>query len=142
MAPIALGFQFKSIWDGLKTPKAIPPPMAGAPTATTFALAKHQAVWAVHVVVAKEHKSAAIVLLHKALQTTIFKHTMNLMMKLVPLYSDHLPSTEQDIIHHTITKQALCLAEFEFLSNPHIDLTDEPSAELHNHSLHSIVMAY
>jgi len=49
---------------------------------------------------------------------------------------------EQDIICHMITKQAQCLAEFEYVSNPHIDLTDEPSAAFNNHSLHSIVMAY
>jgi len=64
------------------------------------------------------------------------------MVKLVPLFSNCLPSTEQDIIRRTITKQAQCLAEFEYTSNPHIDLINEPSAALNNHSLHSIVMAY
>jgi len=63
-------------------------------------------------------------------------------MKLVPLYSDHLPSAEQDAICCTITKLALCLAEFEFVSNPHINLIDKPSAKLHNHSLCTIVLAY
>jgi len=29
--PIALGFQFKNIWDGSKTPKAIPPLATGLP---------------------------------------------------------------------------------------------------------------
>ena len=63
-------------------------------------------------------------------------------MKLVPLYSDCLPSAEQDAICCTITKQALCLAEFKFVSNPHINLTDKPFAKLHNHSLCTIVLAY
>jgi len=67
---------------------------------------------------------------------------MNLTMKLVPLYSDCLPSAEQDAICCTITKQALCLAEFKFVSNPHINLIDKPSAKLHNHSLCTIVLAY
>jgi len=98
----ALGFQCKNIWDGSKTPKAIPPPTAGAPTITTSALPKHQAVHAVHVEVAKEHKRDAIVLLYKALQTKIFKHTTNLMMKLVRLYSDHPPfyGTGCHPLHH------------------------------------------
>jgi len=99
-------------------------------------------VQAVHVEVAKEHETDAIVLLHKALQTTIFKRSMNLTMKLVPLFSDCLPSAEQDAIRCTITKQALCLAKFEFVSNPHINLIDKPSVELHNHSLCTIVLAY
>ena len=97
---------------------------------------------AVHVEVDKEHEAKAIVLLHKALCTTIFKRSTNLTMKLVPLFSDRLPSAEQDAIHRTITKQALCLAEFEFVSNPHINLLDESSVALHNHSLCTIVLAY
>jgi len=99
-------------------------------------------MWAVHVEVAKEHESAAITLLHKALHSKAFRCTTNLTMKLVPLFSDHLPSAEQDILCCMITKQAQCLAEFEYVSNPHIDLIDEPSAALNNHSLHSIIMAY
>jgi len=35
--PIVLGFQFKNIWDGSKTPKATFPPLAGAPATTTSA---------------------------------------------------------------------------------------------------------
>jgi len=37
---------------------------------------------------------------------------------------------------------ALWINDTEFVSNPHIDLANEPSAELHNHSLCSIVMSY
>ncbi len=135
---IALGFLFKNIWDGYKTP----PLLAGVPTPATSALPKRQAVRTVHVKVAKEHETDAIVLLHKALQTTLFKHSTNLTMKLVPLFSDCLPSAEQDAIHCTITKQALCLAKFEFVSNPHINLIDKSSVKLHNHSLRTIVLAY
>ena len=90
----------------------------------------------------KEREAEAIVLLHKALRTTAFKRSTNLTMKLVPLFSDCLPSAEQDAIHCTITKQALCLAKFEFVSNPHINFLDESSVELHNHSLRTIVLAY
>ena len=62
------------------------------------------------------------------------------MMK--PLFSSHLPSMEQDILYHTITKQVQCIAEFEYVSNSHINLLDKPSVALSNHSLHSIVLAY
>ena len=72
----------------------------------------------------------AITFLHKALLTKAFRATTNLTMKLVPLFSDRLPSAEQDIIHRTITKQALCLAEFEYVSNPHIGLIDDPCVAL------------
>jgi len=99
-------------------------------------------VRAVHVEVAQEHEKEAIAFLHKALRTKSFKQTTNLTMKLVPLFSDRLPSEEQDAIRRAITKQALCLAEFEFVSNPHINLIDEASTELHNHSLRTIVLAY
>jgi len=107
-----------------------------------FAQSKHQIVQAVYVKVAKEHESAAITVHHKALHTEVFRCMTNLMMKLAPLNSNHCPSMEQDIICHTITKLAQCLAEFEYVSNPHINLINEPSAALNNHSLCSIVMAY
>jgi len=84
----------------------------------------------------------AITLLHKALHTKAFRATTNLTMKLVPLFSDRLPSVEQNIIRRTITKQALCLVEFEYVSNPHIDSIDEHCAALKNHSLHSTVLSY
>jgi len=71
-----------------------------------------------------------------------FRRTTNLMMKLVPILSDCLPSLKQDILCHTITKQAQCIAEFKYVSNPHIDLLDNPSVALSNHSLCSIVLAY
>jgi len=140
--PIALGFQFKNIWDGSKTPKATPPPAAGTPHPTPLMNFKCQIVQAVHVKVAKEYESMAITLHHKALQTKAFWCTTKLMVKLVPLFSDCLPSAEQDILCHTITKQAQCIAKFEYVSNPHIDLLDKPSAALNNHPLCSIVMAY
>jgi len=103
---------------------------------------RRQAVRAVHVKVAKEHESAAITFLHKALRTKSFQNTTNLTMKLIPLFSDRLPSVEQSAIRRTITKQALCLAEFEYVSNPHIDSLDDSCATLKNHSLRSIVMSY
>jgi len=140
--PIVLGFQFKNIWDGSKTPKAAFPPTAGFPATNTSGPTKRQVVRAVHVEVAQEHETEATALLHKALRTTRFKKATNLTMKLVPLFSDRLPSEEQDAIRRAITKQALCLAEFEFVSNPHINLIDEASTELHNHSLRTIVLAY
>jgi len=84
----------------------------------------------------------AVNLIHKALCSTVFRHTTNHMMKLVPVLSDHLPSMEQDILCCTITKQAQCIAEFKYVSNPHIDLLEDPSVVLNNHSLHSIVLAY
>jgi len=143
MAPLStFGLQFKNIWDGYKTPKATPFSTAGAPNATPLAQPKHQIVCAVHVEVAKEHKSAAIILLHKALCTKAFQCTTNLVMKCIPLFSNCLPSMEQDIICCTITKQALCLAEFKYVSNPHIDLIDEPCETLKNHSLCSIILSY
>jgi len=43
------------------------PPLAGTPIPTTSGLPKRMAMWAVHVEVAKEHETDAIVLLHKAL---------------------------------------------------------------------------
>jgi len=43
---IAFGLQFKNIWDGYKTPKAIPLPSTGAPCATPLAQPKCQAVCA------------------------------------------------------------------------------------------------
>jgi len=49
---------------------------------------------------------------------------------------------EQDIICCTIIKQALCLAEFKYVSNPHINLINEPCEALKNHSLCSIVLSY
>ncbi len=64
------------------------------------------------------------------------------MMKLVPLFSDCLPSMEQDILCCIITKQVQCIAEFEYVSDSHINLLDKPSVALSNYSLHSIVLAY
>jgi len=40
----------------------------------------------------------------KALHSTTFQCTTNLMMKLVPLYYDHIPSAQQDILCCTIMK--------------------------------------
>jgi len=80
--------------------------------------------------------------MRKALRTKAFQHMTNLMMKLVPLYSECIPSVQQDILHHTITKQAQCLAVFEHISNPHIDSLDEHSELQCNHSLHSIALSY
>jgi len=90
--------------------------------------------------VTKEHEGIATNLIDKALCSTAFRHTTNLMMKLAPLFSDLLPSTEQDILCWTITKQAQCIAEFKYMSNCHIDLLDKPSAAMKNHSLCSIVI--
>jgi len=64
------------------------------------------------------------------------------MMKLVSLYSKCIPLAQQEILCHTITKQAQCLAVFEHVSNPHIDCLDECSELLSNHSLHSIALSY
>jgi len=57
---------------------------------------------AVHVEVANKHEGIAVNLIHKTLHSTTFRHTTNLMMKLVPLFSDHLPSMEQDILCQTL----------------------------------------
>jgi len=85
--PIALGFQFKNIWDNCKTPKAIPPLAPGLPNNTTpSAQPKCQIAKAVHMEVKKEHEGIAVNLIHKALHSTAFRHTMNLMTKLVPLF--------------------------------------------------------
>jgi len=92
--------------------------------------------------IAKEHEGIAINLIHKALHSTTFRHTTNLTMKLVPLFSDQLPSTEQDILCQTIMKHAQCVVEFEYVSNCHINLLNKPSVALNNHSLCSIVLAY
>jgi len=92
--------------------------------------------------VAKEHEGIVVNLLHKALCSTAFRHTTTLMMKLVPILSNCLPSLQQNILCHTIRKQAQCVVEFEYVSSPHIDLLDNPSMALSNHSLHSIVLAY
>jgi len=70
--------------------------------------------------VANKHEGIAVNLIHKTLHSTTFRHTTNLMMKLVPLFSDHLPSMEQGILCQTITlstKQAQCVVEFEYVSN-------------------------
>jgi len=64
------------------------------------------------------------------------------MIKLVPLVMDHMLSTNQDLLCHTITKQALCIVEYKYMGNPHIDLMDEPSPFLKNNSLHTLVLAY
>jgi len=81
-------------------------------------------------------------LVHIALCSTAFWCTTNLMMKLVPLYSDHIPLVQQDILDHTITKQAQCLAVFEHVSNAYIKCLDECSDLLSNHLLHPIVLSY
>jgi len=65
---IALGFQFKNIWDGSKTTKATLPSATGPSTnAIPSAQPKYQIVRAVHVKVAKEHEGIAVNLIHKAL---------------------------------------------------------------------------
>ncbi len=103
---------------------------------------KCQIMKAVHVEVAKEHEGIAVNLIHKALQSTAFRFTTNLMMKLVPLFSDCLPSMEQNILCHTITKHMQCPVEFEYVNNSHINLLFKPSVALSNQSLCSIVLAY
>jgi len=68
--------------------------------------------------------------------------TTNLMIKLVPLLTDCMHLVNQDLLHCTITKQALCIAEYEYVGNPHIDLLDELSPVLKNNSLHTLVLTY
>jgi len=77
--------------------------------------------------VAKEFEDIAPTFLHHALHCTAFRCTTNLMIKLVPLLTDCMPSVNQDLLHHTITKQALCTAKFEYMGNSHIDQMDELS---------------
>jgi len=78
----------------------------------------------------------------KALHSKAFWHTTNLMMKLVPLHSEHIPLAQKEILCCTIMKQAQCLGMFEHISNPHIDFLDERSELLSNHSLCSIALSY
>jgi len=59
-----------------------------------------------------------------------------------PLLTDCMPSVNQDLLCHTIMKQALCVAEYEYVGNLHIDLMDELSPILKNNSLCSLVLAY
>jgi len=140
---IALGFKWKNIWDGTKSPPSTAlPPNPSASSTNALPQPKHQFIKAVHIEVAKEYKDMAADLVHKALHCTAFHHTFNLMMKLVPLYSGCIPLAQQDILCHTITKHAQCLAVFEHVSNPHIDCLDECSDLLSNHSLHSIALSY
>jgi len=63
-------------------------------------------------------------------------------MKLVPLYSDCIPSMQQDILWCTITKYAQCLVVFKHVSNPHINCLDVCSNLLSNHSLCLIALSY
>jgi len=115
------------------------PPMMALPSSQP----KHQIVKAVHIEVAKDFEDITPNLLHKALQSTSFwTCTTNLMIKLLPLLTDCMPSVNQDLLCHTITKQGLCVAEYEYVGNPHIDLMDEPSLVLKNNSLCSLVLAY
>jgi len=140
---IALGFKWKNIWDGTKNTKSLAlPPSCTANSATPLPQPKHQFIKAVHVEVAKEYEGIAAVLVCKALHSTAFRCTTNLMMKLVPLYSNHTPLMQQDNLLHTITKHAQCLAVFEHVSNPHINCLDKHSDLLSNHSLHLIVLTY
>jgi len=64
------------------------------------------------------------------------------MMKMVPILSSCLPSVQQDILHQTITRQAQCIVEFEYVSKTQNDLLKNPSMALSNHSLCSIILAY
>jgi len=103
---------------------------------------KCQIVKAIHVEVTKEFEDIATNLLHKALRSTAFWHATNLIIKVVPLLTDHMPLVNQNLLCCTITKQALCVSEYEYVGNPHIDLMDELSPILKNNSLHSLVLAY
>jgi len=115
---ITLGFQFENIWDGTKTPKVFLPSARSAPStkATPSAQPKCQIVKAIHVEVAKEHEGIVVNLIYKALCSTAFRCMTNFMMKLVPIFSVLLPSMQQDILCHTITKQVQCIVEFEYMS--------------------------
>jgi len=117
-----------------------PSPVAGS--AIPNSQSKHQFIKAVHVEVAKEHEDIAANLVHKALHSKAFWHTTSLMMKLVPLYSEHIPLAQQDIPYCTIMKQVQCLGIFEHISNPHIDFLDDCSDLPSNHSFHSIALSY
>jgi len=142
--PIALGFQIMSIWDCIKLLRSLLPLLAVPPQwpLGPSGQPKCQIVKEVHIEAAKEFEGIAANLLHNALQCTAFWHTTNLMIKLVPILTNCMPSLNQDIIYCTITKQVLCLAKFEYLSNPYIDILDIPSPALKNNSLHSLVLAY
>jgi len=102
---IALGFKWKNIWNGMKKahPLALPPNLTTS-SANLLPQLKCQFIKAVHMEVAKEYKDMAVNLLHKALHSMAFWSTTNIMMKLVPLYSDSIPLAQQDILCHIIKK--------------------------------------
>ena len=96
---IQFGLQFKNIWDGYKTPKGTPPTLGSATVAAApTGPSKHIQVKAVHVEVDKELKDIATNYLHRVLRSVAFRRTTNLQMKLVPVLSDHVPSSMQDTI--------------------------------------------
>ena len=104
---LALGFKWKNIWDGTKNvqPLALPYNFTIS-SANSLPQPKCQFIKAVHVEVAKEYEDMAADLVCKALHSTAFWHTTNLMMKQVLLYSDHIPLAQQDILCCSITKQS------------------------------------
>ncbi len=89
---------------------------------------------------AKEYKALQLTWCTKPFAALLSGAPFYLMLKLVPLYSDCIPMKQQDILQHTITKHAQCLAVFEHLSNPHINLW--MNSVLSNHSLCLIALSY
>jgi len=125
-----------------RIPGPWPPPNPIANSTTPLPQPKCQFIKAVHVEVAKEYKGIAADLVCKLSTALPSTCTTNLMMKLVPLYSNHFASMQQDIFWHTITKHAQCLAVFDHISNPYIDCLDECSGLLSNHSVCFIALSY
>jgi len=104
---------------------------------------KYQFIKVVHVEVAKEHEGIAADLVCKTLHSTTFRCTTNLMMKLVPLYSDcTIWCNKRSSSTPSPNMPNACLAMFEHVSNPHIDCLDECTDLLSNHSLCLIALSY